>query len=83
MKGVETMPAGVVDATTGGLRPHARIIHVDTAVVVGAAIRMASRGLTTEEEFRLYANFSRRHAAGDPAATSMLVWLDAKRLSAR
>ena len=53
----------------------ATILHVDTSVLVGAALRLGRRPLSRIERRRLTQNLKARAAAGDPTAKVTATWL--------
>lgn len=53
----------------------ATVLHIDTATLVGATLRLGKRQLRKEELRQLSDNLNRRAAGGDQAARMALRWL--------
>ncbi|MCE7030950.1 hypothetical protein [Jiella avicenniae] len=56
-------------------RSSATILHVDTSVLVGAALRLGRRPLSRIERRRLTENVKARADGGDPTAKITATWL--------
>ena len=64
---------------SSGRRPQppstATVLHIDTATLVGATLRLGKRPLESKELRQLKENLNWRAASGDQAARMALRWL--------